>query len=113
VLGLAQVAVPKTVLFTFTGMDAGGRTWSQDYSIPFQGPQVKQTAVGAGNAASGKQSYAPGMVLSVYGTNLGASAQAATAIPLPFILEGFEAFVDGVPAPLYYVAPGQVNIQIP
>jgi uncharacterized protein (TIGR03437 family) len=113
VIGLAQVAVPKSVLFTFTGVDAGGKTWSQDFSIPFQGPQVKQTAVGAGNAASGKQSYAPGMVLSVYGTNLGSAAQPATAIPLPYILEGFEAFVDGVPAPLYYVSPGQVNIQIP
>ena len=113
VLGLAQVAVPKSVLFTFTGVDAGGKTWSEDFSIPFQGPQVKQTVVGAGNAASGKPSYAPGMVLSIYGTNLGEAAQPATAIPLPLILEGFEAFVDGVPAPLYYVAPGQVNIQIP
>jgi uncharacterized protein (TIGR03437 family) len=113
VLGLAQVAVPKTVLFTFTGMDAGGRTWSQDYSIPFQGPQVKQTVGGASNTFSGKQAYAPGMVLSIYGTNLGASIQPATAIPLPLILEGFEAFVDGVPAPLYFVAPGQANIQIP
>jgi uncharacterized protein (TIGR03437 family) len=113
VLGLAQVAVPKSVLFTFTGVDSGGKTWSQDYSIPFQGPQVKQTVAGSSNGASGKQSYAPGMVLSVYGTNLGETAQPATAIPLPFILEGFEAFVDGVPAPLYYVSPGQANIQIP
>lgn len=113
VLGLAQVAVPKDVLFTFTGKDASGRAWSQDFSIPFQGPQVKQTIVGAGNAASGKASYAPGMLLSVYGTNFGEFAQPATAVPLPELLAGFEAFVDGVPAPLYYVSPGQVNIQIP
>jgi uncharacterized protein (TIGR03437 family) len=74
---------------------------------------VKQTVGGASNTFSGKQAYAPGMVLSLYGTNLGETAQPATATPLPLILEGFEAFVDGVPAPLYYVSPGQVNIQIP
>ncbi len=113
VLGLAQVAVPKTVLFTFTGRDVGGATWSQDFSIPFQRLMVKQTVAGSGNAASGSQSYAPGMLVSVYGTNFGAFAQAAGAIPLPFIMAGFEAYVDGVPAPLYYVSPGQVNIQIP
>ena len=74
---------------------------------------VKQTVVGASNAASGSQSYAPGMLVSVYGTNFGEFAQAAGAIPLPFIMAGFEAYVDGVPAPLYYVSAGQVNIQIP
>lgn len=113
VLGLAQVAVPKTVLFTFTGTDVGGGTWSQDFSIPFQGLMVKQTVAGSGNAASGSQSYAPGELVSVYGTNFGEFAQAAGAIPLPFIMAGFEAYVDGVPAPLYYVSAGQVNIQIP
>jgi uncharacterized protein (TIGR03437 family) len=101
------------VLFTFTGKDASGRTWSQDFSIPFQGAQVRESVAGAGNAASGKAVFAPGMLVSVYGTNFGEFAQPATAIPLPFILAGFEAYVDGVPAPLYYVSPGQVNIQIP
>jgi uncharacterized protein (TIGR03437 family) len=113
VLGLAQVAVPKTVLFTFAGKDGSGKTWTQDFSIPFQGLQVKQTVTGAGNAASGSQTYAPGMLVSVYGTNFGEFAQAAGAIPLPNLMAGFEAYVDGVPAPLYYVSPGQVNIQIP
>ena len=68
---------------------------------------------GASNAASGQQSYAPGMLLSVYGTALGNFVQSAGTIPLPQYLAGFEASVNGVTAPLYYVSPGQVNIQIP
>ena len=59
------------------------------------------------------QSYAPGMLLSVYGTALGDFVQSAGAIPLPQYLAGFEASVNGVPTPLYYVSPNQVNIQIP
>jgi len=34
-------------------------------------------------------------------------------VPLPSYLAGFEALINGVPAPLYYVSPGQVNLQIP
>jgi uncharacterized protein (TIGR03437 family) len=108
-----QIAAPATVLFNFTGVDAGGQAWSRDLSVPFRGPQTKQVIGGSINAASGQQTYAPGMILSVFGAEFGATAQAATAIPLPSILAGFEAFIDGNPAPLYFVSPGQVNVQIP
>jgi uncharacterized protein (TIGR03437 family) len=65
--------------------------------------------------------FAPGMIMSVYGTAFGTLAQAATTIPLPEYMAGFEAFVCPVscntgtnyPAPLYYVGPNQVNLQIP
>jgi uncharacterized protein (TIGR03437 family) len=112
-LGLANLAVPANVIFGFTGRDAGGKQWSQDLTIPFDGPQPQLVVGGASNAASGQQSYAPGMLLSVYGTALGDFIQSAGTIPLPQYLAGFEASVNGVTAPLYYVSPGQVNIQIP
>jgi uncharacterized protein (TIGR03437 family) len=51
--------------------------------------------------------------MSVYGTGLGNFVQSAAAIPLPSFLAGFAAYVNNVPAPLYYVSPNQVNIQIP
>ncbi len=108
-----QITAPTKVLFNFTGEDAGGQTWSRDLSMPFQGPQTKQVIAGSINAASGQQTYAPGMILSVFGSEFSSVAQAATAIPLPSILAGFEAFIDGNLAPLYFVSPGQVNIQIP
>jgi uncharacterized protein (TIGR03437 family) len=112
-LGLKDLAVPKTVLFRFSGVDATGQTWTTDYSVPFSGPQVRTSIRGVSNAASGQQSFAPGMIVSIYGTQLGSSILGATAIPLPGFLAGFQAVVNGVTAPLYYVSPDQVNVQIP
>ena len=68
---------------------------------------------GLTNAASFQQSYAPGMLLSVFGTQLAPSAQAAATLPLPQNMAGVSASINGVPAPLYYVSPNQLNIQIP
>ncbi len=111
--GLANLTVPGNVVFVFTGMDAKGNSWTQTLSVPFDGPQTQLVVGGASNAATGQQSYAPGMLLSVYGTALGDFIQSAGTIPLPQYLAGFEASVNGVTAPLYYVSPNQVNIQIP
>jgi uncharacterized protein (TIGR03437 family) len=68
---------------------------------------------GVSNGASFKQAFAPGMILSVFGTQLAPSTQAASSLPLPLAMAGVSATVNGVPAPLYYVSPGQLNIQIP
>ncbi len=112
-LGFAMLAVPANVVFGFTGKDASGNQWSQQLTIPFDGPQTPLAIRGVSNAASGKQSYAPGMLISVYGTALGDFVQSAGTVPLPQYLAGFEAYVNGVTASIYYVAPDQVNIQIP
>jgi len=112
-LGLSNQAVPANVVFGFRGMDASGKQWAEQIAIPFDGPQPQLQVGGAGNAASGRQSYAPGMFLSVYGTAFGSFSQSAGTIPLPRYLAGFEAWVNGVTAPLYYVSPNQVNLQIP
>ncbi len=94
-------------------MDASGKQWTQTLTVLFDGPQTQLAIGGASNAASGQQSYAPGMLLSVYGTALGDFVQSAGTVPLPQYLAGFEASVNGVTAPLYYVSPNQVNVQIP
>jgi len=112
-LGLKDIAVPKTVVFRFTGVDATGQQWSTEFSVPFQGTQVPASVRGMSNAATGQQIYAPGMIVSIYGTELSGGVVSATAVPLPGFLAGFEATVNGVTAPIYYVSPGQVNVQIP
>jgi uncharacterized protein (TIGR03437 family) len=112
-LGLGNLSVPANVVFGFAGTDAKGNAWTQTLSVPFDGPQTALVIGGASNAASGQQSYSPGMLLSVYGTALGDFIQSAGTIPLPQYLAGFEAWVNGVTAALYYVSPNQVNIQIP
>lgn len=112
-LGFTNLAVPANVVFGFTGKDASGAQWSQQFTAPFEGPDPLLVIGGVSNAASGKQSYAPGMLVSVYGTAFGDFIQLAGTVPLPQYLAGFEATVNGVTAPLYYVSPNQVNIQIP
>ncbi len=112
-LGFATLAVPANVAFEFSGMDASGTKWSERLTIPFESAQISLSIGGVSNAASGQVSFAPGMIVSVYGAALGDFVQAAGALPLPQYLAGFEASVNGVPTPLYYVSPNQVNLQIP
>ncbi len=112
-LGFSTLTVPTTVVFGFSGIDASGRTWSTQLSVPFQAAQPAQLVLGLSNAASGQQVFAPGMIMSVYGIQMGLYPALATAIPLPDFLAGITAEVNGISAPLYYVSPTQLNIQIP
>lgn len=68
---------------------------------------------GVANGASYQHAYAPGMVLAVFGTQLAPSVETASAVPLPVAMSGVAVTVNGVAAPLYYVSPDQLNIQIP
>jgi uncharacterized protein (TIGR03437 family) len=111
--GFPSLPNPSTVAFGFSGTDATGAAWSTTLAVPFQGPLVPMTIGGFSNAASGQQAYAPGMIMSIYGGGMGEFEQAASATPLPSMLAGFQAFINGVSAPLYYVSPNQVNLQIP
>jgi uncharacterized protein (TIGR03437 family) len=65
------------------------------------------------NGASFTEAFAPGGVLSVFGTLLAPATGSALAVPLPAQLAGVTATVNSVPAPFYYVSPTQLNIQIP
>ena len=80
-------------------------------SVP--GAAISPFISGLANAAAYTQAYSPGMALSVFGSQLAPSAMAASSVPLPVSLAGVSAAVNGVAAPLYYVSPGQLNIQIP
>jgi uncharacterized protein (TIGR03437 family) len=68
---------------------------------------------GFANGASFKLTYAPGMTLSIFGSQLASSIAAASSVPLPISMGGVAVTVNGVVAPLYYISPGQLNIQIP
>lgn len=67
----------------------------------------------AGNAYSFKTVASPGMVMTIYGTQLANSLQVAGSVPLPYSLDGVSAAVNGIAAPLFYTSPGQLNIQVP
>jgi uncharacterized protein (TIGR03437 family) len=68
---------------------------------------------GLSNAASYTQAFAPGGIVSVFGTQLAPATGVADTVPLPTILAGAWATINGIAAPLYFVSAKQMNIQIP
>ncbi len=70
---------------------------------------------GVANAASYGGAIAPGMLMYVAGTGLSGSSQLqiASSVPLPYTLAGVSATVNGIAAPVYYVLPYQIVIQVP
>ena len=65
------------------------------------------------NAAGFQPSFAPGMLVAVFGPGLAPGTQPATRLPLPLTIQGVSATVNGVTAPLHYISTNQVNLQIP
>jgi uncharacterized protein (TIGR03437 family) len=65
------------------------------------------------NGASYTQAFAPGTLMTVFGTQLSPVTSSAGVRPLPLDISGVSATVNGVSAPLYYVSPVQVNVQVP
>ena len=53
------------------------------------------------------------MILSIFGSDLAPSTWSAQTVPLTAQLAGVSVTVNGVAAPLYYVSPSQLNVQIP
>ncbi len=104
------------------GLTNGAYTTTLVFQSPNTTPQFVNVPVtftigpsigGVANGASFAHTYAPGMVLSVFGTNLANATQTAYALPLPPTMAGVSATVNGIAAPLYYVSPTQLNIQVP
>jgi uncharacterized protein (TIGR03437 family) len=65
------------------------------------------------NAGGGGSDIAPGGLISVYGTNLSPVNMASSEIPLPTALANSCLSVNGLPVPILFVSPDQVNAQIP
>ena len=76
------------------------------------------TPGGVLNGADYTAEIAPGMMVSIFGQNLAPRTVTAQSVPLPQELEGVSVEVTepgkaAVRAPLYFVSPGQINIQMP
>ena len=100
-----------TITATYNGSNSASVTVSVTQSGSGSGVAPAITSVS--NGASFKPAFAPGGVLSVFGSNLSPVTQAASSLPLPLTVSGVEVLVNGIVAPLYYAAPGQLNVQIP
>ena len=108
----------QTGVNTLTAVYSGDSTFnrvSNSVSISVTGTTSSgaPSIAGFSNAASYKQTYAPGMVLAIFGANLADTTTAASSVPLPTQISNVTVTIGGVAAPLYYVSPGQLNVQIP
>jgi uncharacterized protein (TIGR03437 family) len=79
---------------------------------------ASSTIVHAASQESG--AFAPNTIVTLYGKDLAYVTRALTGsdvrdglLPTVFPLTGVRVYIDGVPAPLYFVSPTQVNLLIP
>ncbi|MDE3198522.1 MAG: hypothetical protein KGN84_19395, partial [Acidobacteriota bacterium] len=68
-------------------------------------------------ATYSSRALTPGMFSAVFpsvNTNMIASGTAAaSSTPLPAVLSDTQVLIDNKPAPLYFVSPGQINVELP
>jgi uncharacterized protein (TIGR03437 family) len=133
-LGMATVSGSSgtaTATLTVSGSAAGLITGSNTITATYAGDSSFNSATGsatltianassatpsisrAQHAASWQYVYAPGMAMAIFGTNLALTTKATSTIPMPTTMENVSVTINGVAAPLYYVSPSQLNVQIP
>jgi uncharacterized protein (TIGR03437 family) len=81
--------------------------WNYDAAVA--PPQITSVV----NAGSGGTDIAPGGLISVYGTQLSPINMVSSEIPLPTALANSCLSVNGLPVPMLFVSPNQVNAQMP
>jgi uncharacterized protein (TIGR03437 family) len=74
---------------------------------------LPQPAIHVVSAATSREgAAAPGALISLY-ASFGARESAASSLPLPLRLSDVSVTVGGKTAPLHYVGPSQINLQVP
>lgn len=103
----------NTITATYNG-DTLHNSASASTTVTLIHSSAAKPSISAGtNGASYQQAYAPGMVMSLFGSQLALTTRSAATTPLPTTLDNVSVTVGGFLAPLYYVSPTQLNVQIP
>ena len=87
----------------------GARTPAKSFTRP--GAALSLAAASAASFAA--DAAAPEAIVAAFGSNFAAGLNVAQTTPLPTQLGGTTVRVNGVPAPLFFVAPAQVNFLVP
>ena len=75
---------------------------------------VSAASLAVVNAASYRRDALPSdSIASAFGEGLAIRTESAVSLPLPTELAGTQLFVNGIPAPLLYVSPTQINFILP
>ncbi len=79
----------------------------------FMRPGTARTLAAVSAASFSADALAPESIAAAFGTGLATSTLVANTTPLPTELGGTKVRVNGVLAPLFFVAPTQINFQVP
>ncbi len=123
--GEGEPALSTAISPFYVALDAKGRVCFSDWANirircldAAPTPPVAVTITGVSNNASGAPEIQSGSWVSIYGTNLSATTRAwqgadFSGNSLPTKLDGVSVTINGMSAAVYYVSPGQVNVQAP
>ena len=100
-------------IFTPSGGPIAGANYSDVHEAFCLPPDPPIGIAGVRNAASGSPRLAPGTLVSLFGSRLAPLRQAAFRFPLPTQMSTTRVRINGTPAPLLYVDPGQINFFLP
>ena len=80
---------------------------------PAQASPTTAAPIALVNAASYEASVAPGSIAALFGVALSTQTISASSVPLPKTLGGVTVKIGGIDAPLFFVSPNQINLQVP
>lgn len=80
---------------------------------PAQASPTTAAPIALVNAASYEASVAPGSIAALFGVGLSTQTISASSVPLPTTLGGVTVKIGGIDAPLFFVSPNQINLQVP
>jgi uncharacterized protein (TIGR03437 family) len=109
--------------FLTVGSNNGNPLDPTGYEILFAVPMPPVTGTGvfinpqgifnaASNAPAG-DALSPGEFIAIFGSGLVGSTTVASALPFPTSLGGVTVSINGFPAPIYFVSPGQIDCIVP
>jgi uncharacterized protein (TIGR03437 family) len=78
-----------------------------------QTPVVTENGVLNGASFAVGQPVTAGSLVSIFGTGLAPELMQASSVPLPYSLGVVSVTFNSIPAPLLFVAPTQINAQLP
>ncbi len=114
-LGTSTQAFTRTVAPIFDGSAiinltvSGFTVLAPNYDASVAPPQITSVV----NAANFTSPVAPGGLITVFGNQLSPVNLATSEVPLPTALADSCLTVNGLPMPILFVSPNQVNAQIP
>ena len=99
-------------LISITSPDAAPKQIAVRMNAGANAPVVLSNGIVNG-ASFAPGPVAPGSMVAIFGTFPVTATASASGYPLPGALAGLSVKVNGIAAPLYYVSPNQMNVQLP